>query len=377
MPENLPVLLISFVLGLAAGAIMFRADFCMTAAFRDWFLFRSHTFLAALLILVVASAVLFEAVRLAGGLTRYPFPLLAHPSIANLLGGVLFGVGMVLAGGCVVGILYKIGSGCVLCLWGLAGLLLGSALFAEFFPFWSDFTRSTRLSEALTLPQLFGIAPAFLVVPLLLAIGILFRRHPGCFSAGQDWSAVKGYIPPCVAALLLAGIGLFSFWLLGMPMGVTTSYAKVAGFCERLFLPGHFAALDFFRAQPLKGFAPPLASSPLSGGPAPVFDGIALIQYPLIAGIVGGSALAALSVGEWRLKRGAPWRQRLWVLAGGTLMGLASRMAGGCNIWHLWGGLPVFALSSLLFAVGLFPGAWLGAKILTRWILPAESQGLS
>ena len=47
-------------------------------------------------------------------------------------------------------------------------------------------------------------------------------------------------------------------------------------------------------------------------------------------------------------------------------MGLASRMAPGCNVWHVMGGLPVFSLSSLLFVLGLLPGAWAGGKIVSR-----------
>jgi hypothetical protein len=47
-------------------------------------------------------------------------------------------------------------------------------------------------------------------------------------------------------------------------------------------------------------------------------------------------------------------------------MALGSRMAQGCNVWHLLGGLPLFSLPSLLFLVGLFPGAWLGGRWLRR-----------
>lgn len=374
MQDYLTIMVIALALGLVAGVIIHRADFCMTAAFRDLFLFRSVTLLGALLVLVAASAVLFELARLGGWLVAYPFPLMGPPSLANLLGGVLFGVGMVLAGGCVVGLLYKVGAGCLLCWWGVAGMLLGSLFFAEIYPAWSAFARSTVLTKAVTLPQLTGLSPTVLVGMLVVAATLIMRTRSDCFSTGENWQGVRGYLPPCRAALMLAGVGFISALSLGMPLGVTTSYAKVAGICENLLWPEHFAGLDYFRAQPLKGLVLPLAESPLSGGAGNAFDGIAVIQYPLIVGIVAGSALSAFRLGEWRLISGAPWRQKFWVLGGGILLGMASRMAAGCNIWHLWGGLPILSLASLLFAVGLFPGAWLGGKILITWILP-EKKG--
>jgi len=108
------------------------------------------------------------------------------------------------------------------------------------------------------------------------------------------------------------------------------------------------------------------------GGSGPRFDAIAAIQFPLVAGIVLGSALSALLLGEWHLRRGIPRRQLVSAFIGGTVMGLASRMAPTCNVWHLFGGLPILAVSSLLFLVGLLPGAWIGGRLLTKFVLPAQ-----
>jgi hypothetical protein len=150
----------------------------------------------------------------------------------------------------------------------------------------------------------------------------------------------------------------------GMPMGVTTSCAKAAAWLESWVAPGHYSGVTFFRANPLDFVLP--SGLHLRGGPGASFDGIALIQIPLIAGIVGGSFLSAVSVGEFRLRWRVPPIQLGSALAGGVLMGLASRMAPGCNIWHVMGGLPVFSVPSILFTIGLLPGAWIGGRILGR-----------
>ena len=88
-----------------------------------------------------------------------------------------------------------------------------------------------------------------------------------------------------------------------------------------------------------------------------------------MAGIVLGSAASALLLGEWRVHR-APARQLASALAGGVIMGFASRMAPTCNVWHLLGGLPILATSSFLFLAGLLPGAWIGGRLLTAFVIP-------
>src|SRR5512139_4010912 len=103
-----PLLLIvitSSLAGLTTGYVMHRSDFCVTAMFRDLFLVGDRFLLRMLVLLVVVSMAAFELGRLGGLLTPYPFPLLGPASLASLIGGAVFGIGMVLAGGCVVGTL--------------------------------------------------------------------------------------------------------------------------------------------------------------------------------------------------------------------------------------------------------------------------------
>jgi len=357
--------LTSLVVGLLAGFFMHRSDFCLAGAFRDLFLFRSLRLLRALVLGVAVSAVLFEGVRLIGWLPYYPFPLFTPPSLAHLAGGGLFGIGMVLAGGCVVGVLYKLGGGSVLAGIGLLGLVAGSGVYAEIHPWWVRVQRATALhDQAVTLPQLTGTNPFWWVAAAALVCGWLCWRwrQAGAWQVAQS---AEGYVPPWQTALVLAGLGLLSVLGTGMPLGVTTSYAKAAAFVEQALWPAHADTLVYFTAQPLR-YALPHGGPTLAGGGGAVLDVIALIQFPLIAGIVLGAVFSAVRLGEfnpcWRIPR----RQALMVFAGGVIMALGSRMALGCNVWHLLGGLPLFSVPSLLFLVGLLPGAWLGGRWLRR-----------
>ena len=77
-------------------------------------------------------------------------------------------------------------------------------------------------------------------------------------------------------------------------MGVTTSYAKAAAFFEGLVAPGHVAQVSYFTAQPIR-YTLPHGGPQLAGGGGPALDVVALIQFPLIAGIVLGAALSAVA----------------------------------------------------------------------------------
>lgn len=359
----------SLLLGLAAGAVMHRSDYCLAGMFRDLFLFKRVDRLRSLVLLVVVSMLLFEAARLLGRLPHFPFPLYYAPTAANVLGGLLFGVGMVLAGGCVVGTLYKMGAGSLVSAVAFLGLIAGSAGYAEIFPFWSAFIKKTTFFPGkITLPQLLEVGPTVPVLLIAAAGGALLLRwrRQGAFRRA---SAVEGDLPPWQAALWLALIGLGSAVLVGMPLGITSSFAKIGGWLEHLALPAHVENSGFFQAVPLH-YRHPLTGVELAGGSGPRFDAIAAIQFPLLAGIVLGSAGSALLLGEWHLRRGIPGRQLVSAFAGGVIMGLASRMAPTCNVWHLLGGLPILALSSMLFLAGLLPGAWVGGRLLTRFVLP-------
>jgi uncharacterized membrane protein YedE/YeeE len=365
-----PFLLIaatSAAAGLIAGFVMHRSDFCVTAMFRDLFLVGDFFLLRMLVLLVVVSMVAFELGRAGGMLTPYPFPLLGPGSLATLIGGLVFGIGMVLAGGCVVGTLYKLGAGSMISAVAFFGLLAGSALYAEWHPWWSAFARATALGPAITLPQWLDVAPAPLILPLA-AIGAayLYRCRRRGLLTRPAYAA--GHIPPWQAALILAAVGFVSWLFIGMPLGITTSYAKLGASVEALFWPGHVAGLAYFQALGLN-YKPPFATEPVSGGAGPQLDAIAAIQYPLIVGIILGAAVSALQVREWRLHWRIPPRHYASALLGGLLLGAGARMVPGCNIWHLWGGLPILAVQSLLFLLGILPGAWIGGKLLTRYVV--------
>lgn len=356
---------VSLVLGLAAGFVMHRSDFCMAGMFRDLFLFKRTVMIKSFVLLVLSSMLLFEAARRAGLLSAYPFPLLFPPTAANLIGGLLFGLGMVCAGGCVVGTLYKMGAGSVLSLTAFAGLVFGSGLYAEFHPAWAAFAKSTVLAPGkVTIAQMLNVDP---LLPVLVAAVpgalLLLSWHRKGELARPAFAT--GYLQPAKAALALSLIVALSYVLVGMPLGVTTSFTKIAGFIESTLFPAHFDGLAFFKAVKLN-YTHNLTGAVLTGGAGPRFDALVAFQFPLITGIIAGSAISAALLGELKFYYKVPARQYVLAATGGTIMGLASRMAPSCNVWHLMGGLPLLAASSMLFLLGMLAGAWIGGMLLIK-----------
>jgi len=362
------IMIICLVVGYLAGISMHRSDYCMAGMFRDLFLFKRTFMLRTLVLLVLSSMILFEVARLIGFLPLYPFPLLYSPTPANIVGGMLFGLGMVLAGGCVVGTLYKMGAGSVLSTVVFAGLILGSFFYAEIHPWWAAFIKSTTFfTGRITLPQILGVSPFILIFPVAALGMFLVLRWKNEGKLVRP-SAAEGYLQPWKAALFLSVLGLTSYVLIGMPLGLTSSYAKLSGYVGSIFFRDHIASLAYYQAIPLK-YVHPLTNTYLQGGGGPRFDAISAMQFPLVAGIILGSMSSAVALREFHLYYKLPLKQYVSAFSGGIIMGLASRMAPTCNVWHLMGGLPILATSSMLFLAGLLPGAWLGSKLMVHVVL--------
>ncbi len=76
---------------------------------------------------------------------------------ANILGGLIFGLGWGLIGYCPGTAVGAVAEGRWDALWGIAGMLVGAALFAEIYPFLKTTVYTWGNYGKLTLPQLLGL----------------------------------------------------------------------------------------------------------------------------------------------------------------------------------------------------------------------------
>ncbi len=119
-----PLIISGLGVGIIFGYTLQHGRFCMNTAFREVLLSRDFTvfriYILALLILIIGA----NGLEAAGILKLRSIPF---TWLANVLGGYLFGIGMVLGGGCATGTLYRIGEGMIGSWFAALGFLLAAA----------------------------------------------------------------------------------------------------------------------------------------------------------------------------------------------------------------------------------------------------------
>jgi uncharacterized membrane protein YedE/YeeE len=300
-------ILAPLVAGLATGMVMHRGGLCFNRAVRRAAFERRPVLLRAFLFAVAAQLILLPALvalgdgplersTRAGGTAFLP--------VAELAGGLTFGAGMALAGGCVTGMLWKAGAGAVALAVAIAGFAAGELLIRG--PgdgIIASLDDAARV-ETRALPELLGVGYAGPALVLgALGLGLLLARGPRGAAAGLALGAV--------AALA---------WLA----------ADLAGYGYGL---GFVGAAEGTRVALDTGSALPY-------------------QLYLAVGVVAGAALAGPR--QLRLPDG-PRAAR--ALAGGLLMGVGGSIAHGCNIGHGVTGVPLLSFGSLLAVTAMAAGA--------------------
>ncbi len=165
-----PNLVVALFLGLSFGYILQRSRFCFTAAFRDPWLTGSTSITRAVILAIALATIGFTLIKykafLAGaeaipGNAHFVNPI----GLPLLIGGVIFGIGMVIAGGCASGTLMRVGEGFQMQIISLIFFVIGSLWGVHDLPFWNTFNEN---APRIFMPDVFGWAGALLVQGLLL-----------------------------------------------------------------------------------------------------------------------------------------------------------------------------------------------------------------
>jgi uncharacterized protein len=372
-----PRLALYWALGLGVGVVLQRGRLCFAGAFRDLFLMRNGTMMRAILLGLALMAPVFALIesRAVPEPSFGALPAGAHvvPIGLNLpVGGILFGLGMVVAGGCVSGTLYRIGEGYVASWASLLGILFGLSLAAHTWNAWYTFTiQSAPLGW---LPTSLGYGGALVATWLTLAgafaatlwwetrgaqpgPSISQGRKPAApVTFGQHLQVLHTQLlgrgwPPLVAVTALAGLNVAAF-LVDTPLGVT---GELAAWADRA------AGLVGWAAGPLLG-TDSLAGCNLAIGSQGVINATTLLD----AGLVFGALLAALAAREFKVRLARQKRRYVQSLAGGTLMGYGAGIGVGCTIGAFFSAIPSLGLSGWVFGMALLIGAALGTQVIRR-----------
>jgi uncharacterized membrane protein YedE/YeeE len=367
-----------WALGLGLGLVLQRGRLCFAGAFRDVYLMRNGTMMRAILVGLAVMAPIFALIESravpepgfgAVAVGAHVLPL----GLNVVAGGLLFGIGMVVAGGCVSGTLYRIGEGYVASWASLLGILLGLSLAAHTWNAW--YTWTIQSAPIGWLPTTLGYGGAVLVTWLALGAayaGLLWWetrgaeasppfavpavRQPAAVTFAQHLSAIRSRVfdqgwPPLVAVAALATLNVAAF-LIDTPLGVTGELAAWAD-----------------RAAGVVGLAAPalLGADALAGCNLAIGSGGAINATTLLdAGLVFGALLAALVAREFKVRLPRQRRRYVQSFAGGSLMGYGAGVGVGCTIGAFFSAIPSLGLSGWVFGLALLVGAGVGTQIIRR-----------
>jgi uncharacterized protein len=364
-----------WMFGLGFGFVLQRGRFCFASAFRDLFLLGHGRNMKGVLVgLAVASVgfglVMSRQVPLTS-LGIYPPSAIVLPlGVHTALGGVLFGVGMVLAGGCVSGSVYRMGEGYLASWVAFAGVMAGLLVAAYSWNWWWD--KSMSHAPRLWLPHWLGHPGALVVTLIALALvylWVLWIEHragmvmPAPAELVEDSEGVRDDVrhvlrrvfvrgwPVMTAGAVLGGLNVMLFTA-QEPWGFTGEVSRWS-----IGLAGLFNAAP----GPLAGAAD------LPGCVLVPADGVILNHMVfLVVGMWFGSLAGAVGAGEFKLR--VPKRPVRYVqsLGGGVLMGYGAGIAMGCTIGAFFSGIPSLAVNGWVFGIFLGLGAWMGTKAIQR-----------
>lgn len=163
-----------WITGVAFGFILQKSRFCFTASMRDPCLTGSTSVTRAVLIAFAATTVLFAGIQYGYVSMGLPMPgqgFVVPISLATVCGAVLFGIGMVIAGGCASGTLMRVGEGFGMQMLSLFFFVVGSLIGAAHFGWWKE--NFIVHGPKIFLPDVFGWGGA--VVVQLVIILCLYR----------------------------------------------------------------------------------------------------------------------------------------------------------------------------------------------------------
>jgi uncharacterized membrane protein YedE/YeeE len=319
-------ILLAILTGATLGYLIERGDLCFHSTLRglvrrppELDLFRAY-----ILIILIATPLVW--VMRALGWIKPWIPPLVWP--ANLVGGLIFGIGTVLAATCVTGLFYKLGHGMLGTLVGLAGWAAGDIITYRglLSPLREMLSRNivTMDGQAATLLNSLGSVSGVVLVALWIGGALWLWRSPR--------PARRPY---------------WGWLMLGLSIGLFTALAWLlarAGGSDYTFGTSGVPA----------GVVAALQGESRGGS----------LWIPLtLVSLVPGAFIAARRSGTLWI-RGETLRRYLELGGGGWLMGVGAAIAGGCNLGHGLVGVPLLSLGSITTVLAMLVGVWLADRAL-------------
>lgn len=362
-------------IGFLFGFFLKKGELCGASAFSEVILMRDRGKVIGLWIAIVAAMAGFAVIDLLGWVQLNPKPM---TWLSYIVGGLLFGTGMVLAGGCVSGCLFKAGSGNLNAMAGLVGIPFGIALveygplhnfhvYMKSFVLKSDAGGPVTFSSLTNIP-FWGLACLFGFLTLLFVY--FNRRHKGT-PQGKDISKKRLNTvltrpwKPWQAGLAIGLLSILAYLSSSAagrnyPLGVTHGVLHVQllmtesdlNVVWRKNVPKTIAAPDAPETA-IKN----AADAKQGRGPGHPRKKVVLWLVGLVCSLVAGSWMAEKLSGNLKLLPKPPG-QIMVAFFGGILVGTGAAFAKGCVIGNILSGWALMSVGTVLFGVVVILANW-------------------
>lgn len=350
------------ILGLAAGFLAARTDFCTLGGISDWVNIgdggRMRAWLLAMATAMLGVGLLEYSAQLNMSQTFPPYRSAPFISLRYLLGGLMFGVGMTLASGCVNKNLIRLGAGnlkslVVLAVIGVSAYaMMWTDLYGNYFLPWLRFSLielpggQALDAVVIALTGAAGGSGLRLVLALFIASALMLF----CFSSAgfranpHHWGSGLGIGFLVIAGWCLTGPGWGTAW---MDWAAMTDVPPLRVATQSLTFVSALGDGTRFLSEPANPW---------------------LITFSSVSamGVVAGSFLNALMTGGWRVEwfvNGATVRTHL---IGAILMGVGGSLAMGCTVGQGITGASTLALGSFVTLIAIIVGSVVTMRIQYR-----------
>ena len=360
LPLPYLVNLAGLLLGVIFGAAVQRSNFCTMGAISDMVLMGDGNRLRSWVLAIAVAMLGSQLLHLLGfvDLGRSIYTGTSLGWLGAAIGGLLFGFGMVLAGGCGSRTLVRLGAGNLKSL--LVVLMIGIAGYATlrgvigparlWLESWSMVDLKARGFAGQSLPDLLGAG--FGLNPVLLR-WILALALPAALLAWVFKDARFRRQPRLIGAGLIIGLVVIGGWVATGILGADE------------FEPAPLASMTF--VAPI-GYALQYVMT---------FTGATLdFGISTVGGVILGAFLMAKAEGSFRIETFANAGDVVSHLAGGVLMGIGGVTALGCTVGQGLTGVSTLALGSLVALGGIVIGGILGVRYLEEGSLPGAVRAL-
>lgn len=347
-------------IGFLFGFFLERSDLCGASAFSEVILAKDARKLGGIWVLIVVSMLTFALGSSSGWIALNPKPLIW----ANyLVGGVLFGVGMVLAGGCVSGTLFKSGQGNLNSMAALVGIPLGIAA-VEYGPLQGLLKQlKTQVVPSadggpVTLASVTGLS--YSTLALMIAVGtlaatFLLRRRKRTVPVPADRAADDPLVKrillrswrPWQSGLLIGLLALAAYASSAAsgrnyPLGVTHGVLQVE------LLATEFPVEHVWRKPPPVPAAQDGSVEPgVAEQPKPAKK-VSWWLVILVTFLVVGSHVSARLRGSFRMLPKPPG-ETIVAFFGGIMVGGGATLATGCVVGNIMSGVALMSVGNMIF----------------------------